>query len=46
MEPAELENLLREAAPEHAAALVDAMEPDEAADALLDLTVEASARPC
>ncbi|WP_327733376.1 hypothetical protein OG749_05345 [Streptomyces nojiriensis] len=38
MEPAELENLLREAAPEHAAALVDAMEPDEAADALLDLT--------
>ncbi|MER6568664.1 CBS domain-containing protein, partial [Streptomyces sp. NPDC001093] len=40
MEPHELENLLREAQPEHAARLVDEMEPDEATDALRDLTRE------
>jgi Mg/Co/Ni transporter MgtE len=37
MEPAELENLLRESDPAHAARLVEEMEPDEAVDALRDL---------
>jgi len=36
--PDELEALLREAVPEQAAALIAAMEPDEAVDALRDLS--------
>jgi len=38
MDPDELEALLREAVPEQAAALIAAMEPDEAVDALRDLS--------
>ena len=41
MEPDELEALLREAPREQAAALVAAMEPDEAVDALRDLLLHA-----